>query len=70
MYSKSLDKNALCKIFGFTKKLFHICLLGSVKGVSKTAASPQAKANQSEKVGMSQIQQPPYSSVPWKGRNF
>ena len=53
MYSKSLDKNALCKIFGFTKKLFHICLLGSVKGVSKTAASPQAKANQSEKVGIS-----------------
>ena len=27
-------------------------------------------ANQSEKVGMSQIQQPPYSCVPWKGRNF
>ena len=30
----------------------------------------KAKANQSENVGMSQIQQPPYSSVPWKGRNF
>ena len=30
----------------------------------------EAIANQSEKVGMSQIQQPPYSSAPWEGRNF
>ena len=32
--------------------------------------SREAIANQSEKVGMSQIQQPPYSRVPLKGRNF
>ena len=30
----------------------------------------EAIANQTEKVGMFQIQQPPYNSVPWKGRNF
>ena len=30
----------------------------------------KAIANQNEKVVMSQIQQPPYNSVPWKGRNF
>ena len=30
----------------------------------------KAKADPSVKVVMSQIQQPPYNSVPWKGRNF
>ena len=30
----------------------------------------EAKADPSVKVVMSQIQQPPYNSVPWKGRNF
>ena len=37
----------------------------------KIRISPnEAIANQSEKVGLSQIQEPPYSCVPLKGRNF
>ena len=39
------------------------------KLVNIRISSTKAMANQSEKVGMIQIQQPPYSSAPWKGRN-
>ena len=43
---------------------------GTIRPFNFEILSHEAIANQSEKVGLSPIQQPPYSRVPLKGRNF